>query len=207
MNTTSSPSSLSALVAEFTRVTGHGPSFVGLTYTSKSTGEVARWVMSVGVSYHNLIEKSLVELQDVPANTALEIEAKAAVKASLEKTLAAHAVGQQNADYTKLGMYSDVCKGIKRFHDGSCEVAGIIISRVVITPGVYKTVKSSALTLAKGAIERQLSKAKWRTPCVDVGNLASVRLGGTEIEVTLPLTDPATVKTVMLSVIRETVTV
>jgi hypothetical protein len=180
---TSTSSVLSEIISAFARATGHGPSFVGVTYTAKKTGETARYVFSIGTNYLNLLNKSLVELGGISVESELDKAAHAAVKASLEKSIAAHEKGEQSDDYTKKGMYRDLSPGVKEFNDGTCEIAGIQISRKVITPGVYKTVNSAPLTLAKQAIEKQLSKSKYKTLCIDAGNLESIRVGGNEIEV------------------------
>lgn len=175
--------SLAHLIVKFEKATGHGPSFVGVTYTSKSSGETARYTFLIGASYLNTLRKSLAELEVLPAVSALEIQAKTEVKASLEKSIAAHEAGTQSEDYTKKGMYSDVVPGIKEFNDGTCEIAGLQIARKVITPGTFKTVKSAPLTILKDGYRKQLTITKYRTLAIDESHLHSVRVGGTEIEV------------------------
>lgn len=182
MSSTTS-SALSQIITSFARATGHGPSFIGVTYTAKKTGETARYVFSIGTNYLNLLKKSLAELDGISVESELDKTAHAAVKASLEKSIAAHEKGEQSEDYTKAGMYRDLAPGVKEFSDGTCEIAGIQISRKVITPGIYKTVNSAPMTLAKQAIEKRLSKSKYKTLCIDAGNLETVRVGGNEIEV------------------------
>ena len=194
----STSSALSQIITSFARATGHGPSFIGVTYTSKKHNETARYVFSIGTNYLNLLKKSLVELDAIKVESELDKTAHAAVKASLEKSIAAHEKGEQSEDYTKKGMYRDLAPGVKEFNDGTCEIAGIQISRKVITAGIYKTVNSSPLTLAKQAIEKQLSKSKYKTLCIDAGNLESIRVGGKEIEVEISYS-ASDAKTVLVS--------
>lgn len=175
--------SLALITANFNRVTGRGPSFVGVTYTAKSTGEVARYVLNIGTSYLSLLRKSRRELAEIDAKDALEITAKVEVARSIEKSILAHKNGRQNSDYTKLGMYKTIAANVKEFKDGTCEIAGVVISKKVLVAGVRRTVNSRPLTLAKQAFEKQLAKSKYRTLCIDVGNLHTVKVGGSIIEV------------------------
>ena len=73
--------------------------FASLTYTTKKTGETARYTVQLGTSYHSLVEKSLLELQLLVKEQKskwndLQRIAAARVIKSLRKTLAAHKVGQ-----------------------------------------------------------------------------------------------------------------
>ncbi len=194
-------SALSEIITAFARATGHGPSFVGLTYTSKSTGETARYTLNIGTSYLNLLKKSLSELDNIVGTnglTGIEADAEKAVRASLLKSIAAHEKGEQNPDYTKAGMYECLTEGVKQSKvDGTYEICGIQVAKKVLIPGTYKTVNSSALTLAKQTITGLLSSSKYRTLCIDAGNLESVRVGGTEIEVDLPYTPADAKKTIV----------
>ena len=53
------------LVAEITKQIAQikGTRFVSLTYLSKSANELARFTVNIGFSYHNLVEKSVTELE------------------------------------------------------------------------------------------------------------------------------------------------
>lgn len=198
-----------------------GVRFVGVTYRTKESGELARRVMILGASYENVLTSSLdilrtrkdiathaavtKELQNAiassvtgsperkAANAALkgfqsmigaENAAAAELFCSYEKSLAAHAKGEENADYTKAGLYETICPGVKVSRaDGTFELSGLTHSKRVLEEGTFKAVNSSDKTIAKRAIEKALPAGKFRTLALDVDCLESVRIGGSEIDV------------------------
>lgn len=175
---------LAKLVSAIASRLANGPSFVGVTYTAKESGEKSRFVLNLGGDYLNLVRKSLAQAEAVEAKTELETQAKVEVVASLNNTLANAEKGLSNDAYTKAGVYEPICKGIKAHkEDESFEVCGLVVSRKVIVAGVHKTVNSKPLTVAKNNIRKELAISKYRTLCLDRGHLESLRLGGTEIEV------------------------
>lgn len=175
---------LAQIVAAVATRLASGPSFVGVTYTAKESGEKSRFVLNLGTDYLNLNRKSLEQAEAVEAKTDLEIQAKAEIVASLKNTLANAEKGLSNDAYTKADTYTPICKGIKAHKtDESFEVCGLVVSRKVLIEGVHKPVNSKPLTLAKNAIRKALAISKYRTLCLDRGHLESLRIGGTEIEV------------------------
>lgn len=174
-----------------------GNRFASLVYTSKETGEVARHTILIGFSYHNAVVKSLAELatlrfEDVSHGsrhadtdfTANDFaDAKRAVGDSLQKTLDAHAIGEQNADYTKADVYVSLFNGLSVSKtDGSFKLFGLSINKVVLKNGIYKSVKSKPLTLAKNAIRRALPVGKFREYALDENTVAKAKLNGETIE-------------------------
>ena len=53
------------IIADITKniVAIKGNQFVSLTYLSKKANELSRFVVNIGFSYHNLVEKSVTELE------------------------------------------------------------------------------------------------------------------------------------------------
>jgi hypothetical protein len=181
------PSTVDRIKGLLNRSTERGATFVGVTYKAKESGEVSRYTVLVGVEYGNLVRKSLAEARTVlPADNtrgSLDRKAKAEVIRSLRNTLENAKRGEQNDGYTKRGMYQQVAAGVNVFTDGTFELKGIVVARKVLQPGIHKEVKSRPLTLAKDAIRKQLSLAKWRTLCLDAGALESLRAGYQQVEV------------------------
>lgn len=161
--------------------------FVSLTYRAKSSGELARYTAILGANYHNLIEKSKLALELTPEteivalgiDSSIAAQAKADVLTSFAKTLAAHANGEQNADYTKRGQYSPLGNGLNlNTTDFSIQLFTLVQSKVVIEPGEHKKVNSKPLTIAKNKITKMLPIGKFREFAVDAGNFQNVRLQG-----------------------------
>jgi hypothetical protein len=158
----------------------NGAKFIGLVYTAKSTGEVASYVVQIGHSYKNLVERSLKQLDvtyGTDASNCTDVatyEALRELRESLVKTLR----GTQDG-YTKAGQYETVCNGVEiNKADGTLEIRGLVVQKKVITAGVYKTVKSSAKTIAKNKIRKSLPIGKYRSFALDAEAVKSVKIDG-----------------------------
>jgi len=111
-----------------------------------------------------------------------ERAAAAELYISLADTQLAHAQGEQNAAYTKAGVYEDVRAGIKRhLVDGTYEVAGLAHSKVVLEAGTHKAPVSDK-AIAKAALRRSLPIGKWRTFCLEAACLEGIRANGDTLE-------------------------
>ena len=157
--------------------------FVSFTYRAKESGELARHVLILGADYENTLRASVLELNAMlPSLKGVDAVAGVELAQSLAKSIACLVTGTRNDDYTKADTYLPICQGIKAHKlDGSLEVAGLSHSKVVLEAGTFKTVNSSAKTIAKAKIRKALSIGKYRTFCLDAGTLESVRISGTEI--------------------------
>ena len=178
------------LIAEITKaVTGiKACQFASLTYLSKKHGELARYTVNLGFSYHNLVEKSVTELEILIAEnsakwSALQNEAAQNVMASLKKTLAAHAVGEQNEDYTKKGQYIPIGNGVNlNTTDNTIQLFGLVQSKVTLVEGVYPVVNSRPLTIEQNKIRKQLSISKFREFALDLSQIGQVKVNGQTME-------------------------
>lgn len=166
-----------------------GAKFVSFTYRSKASNQLARYVLNVGASYGEIVKKSRLALGLMPASQLIEAgvcatlaeEAKAKVLASLDKTLAAHEVGQRNADYTKAEVYQPCGNGLQ-FNK---ETGGLVIiatthSKIVLEEGVFKVVNSRPLTIATDRIRKLLPVGKMKEFCLI--NVLGARLNGETLE-------------------------
>jgi len=184
------------LIAQITKqVTAiQGCKFASLTYLSKKANELARYNVSLGFSYHNLVEKSVTELEIIMAENEtvwnpLQKQAAANVMASLKKTLAAHAAGEQNEDYTKRDQYIALGNGVSlNTSDNTIQLFGLVNSKVVLVKGEYKTVNSRPLTIEQDKIRKQLSISKFREFALDLSQVAQVKVNGETMEME-PVTD------------------
>lgn len=161
--------------------------FASFLYTSKSTGETARHTLILGASYHSLVERSKLQLELTPVAELIELgvdaqwaeKAKEEVLKSFNKTLAAHAVGEQSEDYRKRGQYVAVGGGLNiNSVDNTFQLFGLSHAKVVITPGEYKSVNSRPLTIAKDKVKSILPISKFREFSIDAGNIHSAKIDG-----------------------------
>ena len=166
-----------------------GSRFVSLLYRSKESGELARHVILIGFSYHAAVERSLASLKKARFSDPVKKQAQGELIASFEKTLTSHSQGKQNADYTKGAVYDDVVldgetvNGIKyNTNDNSFKLFGLTVGKTILENGVFKTVKSAPLTLAKNALRRKLPIGKFREYAIEENALAVAKINGNTLE-------------------------
>ena len=161
--------------------------FIGITYTAKGTGETARHVLNLGVSYLNAVKKAIDELSTIERSglSGLELEALENVLASYQNTLEKASIGEKNDAYTKKEVYLDIIPGLKMsLNDYSLELHAMSVSKKVIAEGKEKKpTVSRPLTVAQDKFKKGLAVSKYRSFCLDVGHLESIRIGGSEMEV------------------------
>jgi hypothetical protein len=179
------------IIAEITKavVAIKGCRFASLTYLSKSAGELSRYTANFGFSYHEIVEKSKLELELLMVENenvwdAVYKEAAAKIMASLTKTLAAHAVGEQNEDYTKRGQYLPLGNGANlNTKDNTIQLFGLVLTKTVLTPGVYPKVNSAPVTIARRKIEKMLPIGNFREFAIDESQVAQMKVNGDVIEI------------------------
>lgn len=157
-----------------------GCKFASLTYSSKESGEVARHNVLLGFNYKTSVENSLIELEMMrPTLTGVDAIAADELLTSFQKTLN----GTQDG-YTKSNCYADTAiKGLKvNTNDDSLQLFGLVQSKVIITPGVHKVVKSAEKTIAKNKLRKQLPIGKFREYAIDSGAIHGARMNGECIE-------------------------
>jgi hypothetical protein len=158
-----------------------GVGFASLLYRSKGEQSLALYTIILGAKYSNLLEKSKKELEEIilTLSDATEIDAANQVMASIQKSIDAHANGEQNEDYTKKGQYVALGNGVNLNSDNTIQLFGLVQSKVVIEAGPpKKAVKSSAMTIAKNKIKKMLSMSKFREFALDTGNINVVKSDG-----------------------------
>ena len=181
------------IIAEITKavVAIKGCRFASLTYLSKSAGELSRYTANFGFSYHQVVEKSKLELELLMADPVIQAAwnedyktAAAKIMASLNKTLAAHAVGEQNEDYTKRGQYIPIGNGVNlNTKDNTIQLFGLVLTKEVLVKGTYPVVNSSAVTIARRKIEKMLPIGNFREFALDESQVAQMKVNGDVIEI------------------------
>jgi len=159
-----------------------GTSFASIVYRSKGDSSLARYTIILGHSYSNLLKKSKNELQaklDLNEFQGTDFLAAQEVLASLNKSLAAHAKGEQNSDYTKKDQYVSLGNGVNLNEDGTIQLFGLIQSKVELQAGTpRKKVNSSAKTIAKNKIRKDLPVGRFREFALDSGNIQTLKCSG-----------------------------
>ena len=181
------------IITEITKavVAIKGCRLASITYLSKSAGELARYTANFGFSYSQVVEKSKLELELLMADPVIQAAwnedykaAAAKILASLNKTLAAHARGEQNEDYTKKGQYIPIGNGINlNTKDNTIQLFGLVLTKEVLVKGVYPFVNSSVVTIARRKIEKMLPLGNFREFALDESQVARMKINGDVIEI------------------------
>ena len=151
--------------------------FASFTYTTKSTGEVARHTVRLGASYREACVDDLTELEiqlrDAKGIRKVVIEG---LIASVKESIAAIDENREHVSYTKKGIYRTICPGLRvNLNDNSLEITGFSHVKKVLTPGEYKTRNfRSEETRIKSEIEKTLKKGKFRSYCPE--NLSEAKI-------------------------------
>jgi hypothetical protein len=167
------------------------PSFVRiLNYTNDKAGEVSNYTINLGVKYENAKQSDAEFLLDTEniknVDFGSEVVKAASVEAwneMLESRLAPTAKTQAQSD-GQSDAYVTLCPNV-RLHiaEQRIFIYGFVVKKDVLVEGIYKSVNSSAKTLAKRKIEKHLKATQFRQFAFD--KLQSVKVKGEEIEITI----------------------
>lgn len=158
----------------------NGAAFVSLDYTSKGTGERAIHLIQIATDTARIYRDDVATLTEMMPNlSGLALEAAQEIFTSLSVSLTPDENGNlrigDNPAYTKGDYYKPIVPGVWfNQQTGEVYVKGSVVSKRVIVPGTYNTVKSRPKTLAKKEIEKSLKKSKIREYCLSQVNGASI---------------------------------
>lgn len=148
--------------------TSSGVKFVSFTYRSKGTGELAKYLVNIGVSFTKLYEKDVETMKAmIPTLTGDHLSVATEILSSLQESLdlglgnnSRYVHSAENADtYTTLEGFP----GVKVHNEtGEVNVMGVLVHKKVLEPGTYKEVKSRPRTLIKKELEKGLRKSTIR---------------------------------------------
>jgi len=153
--------------------------FVSLVYRAKESGELARHTILLNVKRNNCLKVDLANLKaKLPTLAGIEAQACQELIDSITETLTTG----QNSQYTKAGYYTAEGNGnVQTSVKDVCYVRGYSVRKEVIEAGTYKTVKSSAKTIAKNALRKTLKNTKCRDFLITPANFLLARHEGKAI--------------------------
>lgn len=160
---------------------GNVPRFASITYKAKGTGELARHRLLLGVRLERAYKRDLAVMRrHLPRTTGIETMACQEIIDSLSESLAV-GIGN-NSGYTQKGKWENLMPGLRQdVATGAIQVYGFSRGKTVIEPGIYKTVKSSELTIAKNALRKRLKINRFRPFCFEA--IQTLRANGNVIEI------------------------
>jgi len=162
-----------------------GVSFVSIKgYTSVESGEVSNNLINIGYSYETAKQKDIDFLTTFDAtkhtfkservNSAIATQAATALLEAFKKPNENRSIGQIDA-------YMSITGGLK-VHIGTGEVYvyGYREKKEVVKEGVYKTVNSADLTIAKNEIRKLLKTGKFTQ--YRLSNITALKANGQTLE-------------------------
>ena len=158
----------------------HSAKFVSLIYRSKESGELARHTILLNVDRQNCLKRDLAVLKrkqgrfaDPNKNLACD-----ELIASITETLTTGS----NSQYTKKGYYEGQGNGnVQVSVKDVCYVRGYSTGKEVLEKGTYKTVKSSAKTIAKNELRKALKNTRCQEFRITPENFVLARHDGKAI--------------------------
>lgn len=160
--------------------------FASLEYTN-AHGETALYLIHLNVNRLKILRRDMKRLQAIDPTTLDELHqtALANVKASVQKSIDACLAGTVSEDYTKKDYYEYLVPGrpVKYNSEGRLYVNAFKVSKRVITPGVYKTVKSRPLTIAQNEFKKLLKGSDFREFILDEASIGNVKVNGKVLEI------------------------
>lgn len=156
--------------------------FLTLRNYTNNNGEVSDFSLVFNISYKTALEKSLEMIEEYEPTSEIEKKAKDQLINSYTNSLVKiehNATCPEGEEILQDG-YTQLAKGVKlHIESGAIHLYGLLNSKKVHTPGEYKSVKSSELTLTKKRLSKDLPVSKFRAfvispeklGCINVHNL------------------------------------
>lgn len=158
-----------------------GVSFVAIRNYTNKFGEVSDNLLNVGASYEKAKAKDVEFLENInfadyqfKSDLSLLDEARKELIAAFIKPDENRSNGQKDA-------YTHIVKGVKVHNEtGVLYVYGYRENKKILKEGVYPTVKSRPLTIAKDELRKLLRTGKFTQYALEIGN--EVRANGETLE-------------------------
>jgi hypothetical protein len=152
-----------------------GCRFASFLYHSKTSGEIARHSVMLGVDYAKARRRDVVVLKArLPRLTGVDRIACKELIASLDRE-------GVSPLYTQSGYLHDLGKGLKLGAEtGAIYVHGFSRGKTIIEEGIHKTVKSSPKTLAKNRLRKLMKTSRVRQYLLS--NIHEARINGKHLE-------------------------
>jgi hypothetical protein len=152
------------------------PTFISVKNYRNEQGEVSNYVINIGADYgtaKNADTETLKDAKNFEGVKGYSDEARLALLTANLKP--------SNQSKAQTDAYTTICPNVRMHNEtGRIYVFGFRISKTVLVEGVYPSVNSSPLTLAKEAIRKGLKAPKFRQYCLD--KLVEIRMKGETLE-------------------------
>jgi hypothetical protein len=160
-----------------------GVSFFSIKDYTNANGEVSNQLINVGINYDKSKASDLIFLENLNLDkTELVFKSDLAIlKEAKAELIAAFIKPNENRSNGQIDAYTTIFSGVKVHNEtGKLYVYGYRVNKTVLIEGTYKTVKSSALTIAKNELRKHLKTDKFVNFSIEIGN--TIKANGETIE-------------------------
>lgn len=158
--------------------------FLTLKGYRAESSEISNVSLVFNISYTNALTRSIATLESLSLGTDLERQARSELLESYRKSLAnPEKVEEREPAYTYfLNDDNEPVKGVK-YHiaSGTLHLYGLVSQKKILLPGIYKTVNSRPLTIAKRKLSSLTSVGKFRQYKLTSDRVDSINVQGMEL--------------------------
>lgn len=162
-----------------------GVSFVSVKNYTNKQGEVSNNLINIGIKYENAKKKDIAFLNELNIEKAVKefgLKSELSLLEQAKKDLmVAFIKPDQNRSQGQINAYTTIFEGVKVHNEtGVLYIYGYREKKEVLVKGEYKSVNSSALTIAKNELRSLLKTNKYTQYALEVGN--TLKLNGETLE-------------------------
>jgi hypothetical protein len=166
------------------------PQFVHLKEYENKQSEISNYLINLGVHYGQTLQRdfamfNFISLNDYNIPTQLQYVANVAYEEVFDSLQANTDKNRDNhtpASRRNLDMYDFITPNIKMHkRTGELYLVGMIISKKIITPGIYKERNSKDKTLVKNILTKNFASHKYRQ--YFLSKITSITINGNKMSV------------------------
>ena len=155
--------------------------FLTLKGYRAESSEISDVSLVFNISYPNALKRSIATLESLTLGNDLERQARLELLESYRKSLSnPEKVEEREPAYTYyVDEENNPIRGVKlHISSGTLHLYGLVNAKKILLPGIYKTVKSRPLTIAKRKLASLCSVGKFRQYKVTSDRVDSIQVQG-----------------------------
>ncbi len=158
-----------------------GVTFFSIKNYTNSSNEVSNQLINVGINYEKSKKEDIETLKTLKLSDHKFKSTPELLEEARKELIAAFIKPDANRSNGQTEAYTTIFPGVKVHNEtGKLFVYGYRVQKTVLTPGVYKTVNSKPLTIAKDELRKHLKTNNFVNFSIEVGN--TLKANGETIE-------------------------
>jgi len=166
---------------ETVRKSPTGVSFVSINGYENRYGEISNNLINVGVNYERTKQSDIETLENLDLTTVKTATDLITLEKARTELINELIKPNENRSYGQIDAYTNICTGLKVHNEtGEIYIWGFRVKKTVIKEGVYPTVKSKPMTIAKNELRKLLKISKFTQ--YKVSSINNMKLNGETLE-------------------------